>query len=232
MPGELADVIAAHHAGVEQPRAVHMHQQSVRVSPFADSLDMLQRVGSPAPLVRRVLQAEQARNTEVLVVRSDFGGQIRDVDHAVPAGDRPAGDAAERRRTARLIIGDVSQLLDQQFVPLLAVRPDRHLVRLRPRTVVNGGFHPQQIGDVRLQPVDRRVFPGHVVADFRLGNGLPHAGSRFRDGVAAQIDHVIHGLGSQGAARWRKRVCSSTLYRGRESPRKPVRLIESRSPSC
>ena len=79
-------------------------------------------------------------------------------------------------------------LVNQDFVPLLTMSPHGHLVRLRSRTVVDRGLHPQQVGDQAFQPVHGWIFAGHVVADIGFKNHPPHSGRRLRDGVAAQID--------------------------------------------
>ena len=68
------------------------------------------------------------------------------------------------------------------------MEPDRDLVCHRARWHEECRLHVDDLGRELLESVDARIFAVHVIADFGPGDRVPHAGRRFRHGVAAQID--------------------------------------------
>jgi hypothetical protein len=77
---------------------------------------------------------------------------------------------------------------------------DDGLSRLRVQPTGNGighgrggqedaGLLAEQSGDLGLQGVGGRIFAALLIADYRLGHGLPHAGRWLGYCVTIEIDH-------------------------------------------
>ena len=156
--------------------------------PGVDGLNLLEGIDASAAAVVRVLQADQPRAYLMIVVRPNLVLQLRHVEDAVIAVERPAGDAAEHRRAAGLVVVNVAIDIAEQLVAGLRVRLDADLVRHGARRHEQGRFLAEQFGDAFFQAVDGGVFVEDVVADLGGVHGRAHAGRRPGHGVAAQID--------------------------------------------
>ena len=83
--------------------------------------------------------------------------------------------------------------LGNEVVAAFGVRHHRNQIGHGSARHVERGFLPEQRGRERLQTVDRRVLAVRVVADLRGGHCRAHRFRRPGDGVAAQVDDVVHG---------------------------------------
>ncbi len=153
------------------------------MSPVADTVKLIDRPGPPAAAVRRVFQAQQTGDAQVLVVGPDAAFEVFDIQHAVLAANRASRHAAHRGRGSSFEVGDI--------VAGLAMRADSHLVRLCSRAGVDRGFLVEHLADCRLESVDCRVFGAHVVTDLGLHNRLQHSWRGLRDGVAVHVDQGV-----------------------------------------
>ena len=161
----------------------------VGLRPVRDRLDRFQRIDRPAAAIVGVLQADEPGVDGVHVVGADLALEVGDAQQAIAAVDRPAGDAAERRRAAGFPEADVAGRFEEDFVLRSAVDADRDLVRHRSRWDEEAGFLAEEGRGAAFEFVDGGVFAEDVIADRRGRHGREHAGRRLRDGVAAEVDH-------------------------------------------
>src|SRR5262245_20023948 len=124
MPGPLLRRDPGGDDGVPQARPVEVYPQAVLPGPGADRLDLFDRVDPATTAVVRVLQADETRANAVLIDRPDLVFQLADVEDPVVPLDRPARDAAQDRRAARLVVVDVAAHLAKQLVAGLRMGPD------------------------------------------------------------------------------------------------------------
>src|ERR1700749_1259452 len=117
-----------------------MNLQAMIMSPIGDARHLRQRPRSAAAVICRVFQANESRDAIVLVIRPNLSFDVLNVEHAEWTADEASRNTAERCCAACFVIDDMTGLVDQDLVTLLAMGSYCHLVRLRSRAVVDGGF--------------------------------------------------------------------------------------------
>ena len=200
---EAAGPVAARNAGgddrVPEPGPVEVHREALAASPFGDRLALRQWIDRAAAAVVRVLQADEPGRRQVDVVAMLLAFELADVEDAVRAVERSAGDAGEDRRAAGLVLEDVAIEIAEKLVAGTGVDAHGDLVRHRPRRHEEGRLLAEELGRAAFELADGRVLAEDVVADLGGGHGGPHAGRRPGDGIAAQIeDGTRHGTLSEG----------------------------------
>ena len=130
--GEAGGVHARFHDGVEEPCAVHMEQQPVRLRHLAHRLDGLERPDRAAALVRGLLHHREPRARRIAVHGADRISKLLgsvDPGLAVESADHGAG---ERRRAAAFGGDDVGGAVADHLVAGAAMDQQRDLVHMVP----------------------------------------------------------------------------------------------------
>ena len=201
--GEAGGVNARFHDGVEEPGAVHMEQQPVRLRRLAHRLDGLERPDRAAALVRGLLHHREPRARRIAVHGADRIGELLgriDPGLAVESADHGAG---ERRRAAAFGGDDVGGAVADHLVAGAAMDQQRDLVAHGAGREEDGGLLAQQGRDARLKRVDRGVFAALLVADLGLGHGVAHGRRRPRHRVAPEIDVIARHATLSSIVNWR-----------------------------
>src|SRR5262249_1188236 len=177
-----------------QPGPVQVHAELVLPGPIADRLDLFDGIDPAAAAIVRVFQAHQPRDDAVLIDRPDLVFELRDIEDAVFALDRAAGDAAQDRRSSRFVVVDMASQVAEDLIARLRMRPETDLIRHGARGHEQGGLLAEQRGDALLQTDNGRVLAEDVVADDRRRHRRAHASRRLGYRVAAQIDVRLRHL--------------------------------------
>ena len=136
------------------------------------------------------------------IIRLDGRRDFAEVHAAIfRAFQRLRLDAAEHRRTARLVAVGVGVLGDDVFVATLAVGEQRHQIALGAGGKKQRGFVAGHFREFLLEPPHRRVFVIYIIADLGGGHGAAHVVAGGGNGVAAQVNYGGgHGRGHGGSA--------------------------------
>ena len=174
--GELAHRDAGGDVRVPQPRSVEMHRETDVAGQRDDGLELVGRLNSAAAEVVRVLDRDRLGRHEVrAAVGRDERPDRVDVDDPAVAGQvrkvMPA-NAAAAPSSARAMCASTSQTISS---PGLASRRSPSWLPSDPRRHVQAGLVAEQLGDLRLERVDRRVLAVNVVPDLGLGHRGTHA---------------------------------------------------------
>ena len=173
---------------MEDARSIEMNRNAALAGARADLLKGLQRIDSPARVVVRVLDGDQARAAIVVGRTADRGLDSLPRETAVVGEDRPRQAAGKPREHAHLIHHDVRVGVANDLVTRRGMHGDRNLVAHRARGHEYGRFLADDLGRTLLEGVDRRIFTEYVVTDLGPVHGLAHFRGRLRDRVTAQID--------------------------------------------
>src|SRR5579872_3259018 len=117
-----------------------MDFQAVLMSPIPDSRHLRQRPNSTPSLIRGVLDADQSGHAVVLIVRPDLSFEIVQIEQSTLSAKATSGNAAQGCRRSGFVIHNMTRFVDQDLVALLTMSPNRHLVRLSSRAVVDRRF--------------------------------------------------------------------------------------------
>ena len=144
-----------------------------------------------------------------------------------PAGvvlERMRHDAAENRGTALFGGVDVRILPHQKLIPAAAMRHQGGQIALRPGREKQRARVSEAFGRNRLQAVDGRIVPIHVVADLGGGHGGAHSRGGPSHRVAAQIDQVLHANRRLPAPRLASTTASAVMLTMRRTVAAGVRM--------
>ncbi len=196
MAGVVGRPGAGGRAGVEEPRAVHVQPQAVLAADGADGGDRLDGVDRPAAAVVRVLDEDQPRAGEVLVVRLDHRRDLLGADDAALPVDEAQTDPCDRRVAASLVEVVVRAGVEDDLVAGFRLRLDADEVAHGARGHEQRRLLAEQRGHRLLQPVDGGVLAVDVVADRRGHHGGEHGRGGHGDGVGTEVDGrgSDHGL--------------------------------------
>ena len=111
-------------------------------------------------------------------------------------------DAGVRGAGAGLVEDDVRFDRDQHVVPRPGQGAQRDLVGHGAARQEEGCLGAEQLRDLLLEAVDRRVLAVLVVADLGVRHGAAHGRRRQRDRVGAQVDPIGHVPDDRGADQW------------------------------
>ena len=124
----------------------------------------------------------------MLIVGANLSAETFYRQHASFTGQGSAADTTQNRGGASFKNSDMPEFMNQQFIAGQAVSTQTHLIGLRSRAGKDGGFLTKHLTDHGFEPIDCRVFPIHVIAQFCRNHCLQHCGcgSGFR--VTAKVD--------------------------------------------
>ncbi len=151
-----------------------MGLQALCAGRTAEGLDHGIGLDSAAAAIVGILQAEQTRADEVRIVGPDQPFELRDLDHAAVALNRPRGHAVELRVAALLIVVDVATGLADQLVSRPAVQTHGDQVRHGPRGNEDRRLLAQHFRNAALEPEHGGVVAEDVVTHFGLGDAGAH----------------------------------------------------------
>ena len=187
--------------GIEQPRAVHVHDEPVLLRGRRHVLDLLDVQMAPPP---RFTVCSMTTTLEIGLWRPS---PVR----IAASTSRAREDALVARNPVRLGTGQHGRAatLRGEHMRLgraddLVARPAVHQHRNLVAHGAGGQEHrrllAEQIGDPLLQPVGGRILAALLVADLGLGHCLAHAGRRLGLGVAVEVDQAVLRGGTRHAA--------------------------------
>ena len=157
-------------------------------SPAGDFDHDFEGLDAAGPAIVGVLERDQAGPDQVVVHGSNQAGELVGLEHAVGALHGMRHDTTELGKGRLFVVVNMTVGFADEFVTRFAVDSNRNLVGHRPRGHEDGRFRAQHRGNSALEPLHGRVDVDHVVAHLGLRDGLPHCESRFRDGIASQIN--------------------------------------------
>ena len=176
---------------VPYPRAVEVQGDAALPRELAALVHVVQRQHATAALVVCLLQAQDLRHREVLIVRPNRARDFLHVERSIRAvRQRPRVSSHQRRQSALLVDVDVGQRAADEFrAAHLAVHSHGDQVTHRPGWHEQGGRFPKRLGHLLLQLDHRRVVPEDVVANLRLRHRPPHRRRGLCHRVRSHVDH-------------------------------------------
>ncbi len=126
--------------GVPESGAVEVKDEAIGVRPGADGLNLLQRINAAAAAIVCVFQADQARPYQVIVAGPNLVRKLTDIQDAIVAIERTAGDAAKSSGAAGFVVVDVAIDVAEQFIARLRVDLYANLVGHAARRHEQSGF--------------------------------------------------------------------------------------------
>src|SRR5579871_4269368 len=154
----------------------------------------------------RILERQEARRGEMHIVGLDRARDSCERESAVRLVlDRLRLDAAEHCGSALLEAIGMCFLTHEVLITPGAMRHESGQVALRAGGKEQSRLEAEPVGNAALQTVHRGIIAIDVIPDLRGGHGGPHADRGTSDGIAAQINGVVHALTITESARGRQR---------------------------
>src|SRR5882724_5892669 len=160
----------------------------------ANLFHLRRRINSSAPHVHRILQADQRRLRVVINFRSDARLHLLPRQNPIFAPHRSRHATRNRGHRRQLVQIHMAPLFADHFVAVMRPHFDRDEIPHASRRHKQRRFFPKNLRRPPLQPVDRRVFSVHVVADLGFRHRPPHLRRRTRHRIAPQIHHLRRNL--------------------------------------
>ncbi len=173
---------------VQQPRAVHVRGEPLRVRRFGHEIELRERPHRAAAVIGGLLDDEESLIRRISPLRAERAPQRLGVELSARAGQPGQRHARKRRRAAALAGDDVRLLVRQHLVARPAMREDRDLVAHRPGRQKHCCFLAEQRGHARAQCIHGRIVADLLVAYLRPQHRFPHSGRRAGLSVREQID--------------------------------------------
>src|SRR6266404_1074595 len=194
LPHHLRDIFSQRRRRIENPRAVQVHLQFHRMRVVANLFHLRRRINSSAPHVHRILQADQRRLRVVINFRSDARLHLLPRQNPIFAPHRSRHATRKRGHRRQLVQIHMAPLFADHFVAVMRPHFDRDEIPHTSRRHKQRRFFPKNLRRPPLQPVDRRIFSIHVVADLGFRHRPPHFRRRPRHRIAPQVHHSRRNL--------------------------------------
>src|SRR6267378_3030342 len=171
-----------------------MHLQVHRMRVVANLFHLRRRIHRPSPHIHRIFHADQCRLRVVINFRPNPRLHLLPRQNPVfaPHGSRHA--PRNRGHGRQLVQIHMAPLFADHFIAVMRPHFDRDEIPHAARRHKQRRFFPENLCRPPLQPVDRRIFSIHVVADLGFRHRPPHLHRRTRHRIATQIHHSRRNL--------------------------------------
>src|SRR6266852_5852873 len=193
-PRHLRNIFSQRRRRIENPRAVQMHLQIHRMCVVANLFQLRCPINRPAPHIHRILQADQRRLRVVVNLRPDPRLHLLPRQDPVFPPDRSRHAPRNRGHRRQLVQVHMAPLFADHFISMMRPHFDRDEIPHASRRHKQRRFFSENLRRPPLQPVDRRIFSIHVVADLCLRHRSPHLRRRPRHRIAPQIHRSRRNL--------------------------------------
>src|SRR5208282_400197 len=146
---------------------------------------------SPARHIVGILDTNQRGLRVVINLRPNHRLDQLPRKNPIDPSRNPRHTARDRRHRRQLIQIHMTFLIANHLVAMVCPGFDGDQIPHASSRNKKGRLFPKNLRRAPFQPVDRRVFPIHIVPDDSLRHGTPHLRSRPRNRIASQIDNII-----------------------------------------